>query len=44
MEAQARVAVGDWSWMAHGNGSKSAISRSNSKNRMATEEESDGEW
>ena len=30
--------------MAHGSGRRSAISRSKSKNRIATEEESDGEW
>lgn len=41
MKAQVRVVAGDWSWMAHGSGSKSAISRSNSKNRIATEKESD---
>ena len=36
-----RVVRGDWSWVAHGKGRRSAISRSNSRNRMATEEESD---
>lgn len=41
MVAQVRVVMGDWSWMAHGKGSSRAISRSNRRNRMATEEESD---
>lgn len=38
---QVRVSRGDWSWMAHGRGSRRAISRSNRRNRMATEKESD---
>lgn len=40
VEAHIRVEMGDWSWMAHGRGRRSAISRSNSRNRIATEEES----
>lgn len=44
MEAQIRVTVGCFSWVAHGRGSRRAISRSNRRNRIATEEESDGEW
>lgn len=44
MEAQVRVVVGDWSWIAHGRGSRSAISKSKSRNRIATEEEADREW
>jgi len=44
IEVQIRVVVGEGSWVAHGSGSKSAISRSNRRNRIATEEESDGEW
>lgn len=36
VEVQARVEVGDWSCVAQGSGSKSAISRSNNRNRMAT--------
>ena len=38
---QVRVVVGDCSWVAHGRGSRSAISRSNRRNKIATEEESD---
>ena len=41
MEAQVKVVPGDCSWMAHGRGSRSAISRSNNRNKMAAEEESD---
>lgn len=44
MDVQVRVAVGCFNWMAHGSGRRRAISRSNRRNRMATEEESDGEW
>lgn len=44
MEAQIKVMVGYFSWVAHGRGSRRAISRSNRRNRIATEEESDGEW
>lgn len=44
MKVQVRVVVGEYSWMAHGSGSSRAISRSNRRNRMATEKESDGEW
>lgn len=40
-EAQVKVVVGYWSWVAQGRGKRRAISRSNSKNRIATEEESD---
>lgn len=36
MEAHVRVMVGVCSWMAHGSGRSSAISRSNSRNRIAT--------
>lgn len=36
MEAQRNVTVGSGSWFAHGRGSRSAISRSNSRNRIAT--------
>lgn len=36
MEAHISVVVGACSWRAHGNGSSRAISRSNSKNKMAT--------
>lgn len=43
-EAQVRVVVGDWSWMAHGRGRRSAISKSKSRNRIATEEEANREW
>ena len=39
--AQARVVIGDVSWIAHGRGRSRAISRSNRRNRIATEEESD---
>lgn len=38
---QARVSRGDWSWTAHGSGRRRAISRSNRRKRIATEEESD---
>ncbi len=41
VEAQVRVVVGDWSWVAQGSGSRRAISRSNKRNKIATEEESD---
>lgn len=34
--AQISVEVGEWSWVAHGRGRSRAISRSNSKNRIAT--------
>lgn len=44
MEAQVRVMVGCFSWVAHGRGSRRAISRSNRRNKIATEEKSDGEW
>lgn len=44
MEAQVKVRVGDWSCTAHGRGSKSAISKSNNKKRIATEEEANREW
>lgn len=44
VEAQVKVEMGDWSWIAHGRGRRSAISRSKSRNRIATEEEADGEW
>lgn len=43
VEVQVRVVVGCSSWVAQGSGSRRAISRSNRRNRMATEEESDGE-
>ena len=39
--AQVSVVMGDWSWMAHGRGRSRAISRSNRRNKIATEEESD---
>jgi len=42
-EVQVRVVVGEGSWMTQGSASKSAISRSNRRNRIATEEESDGD-
>lgn len=35
-EVQARVVVGDCSWVAHGSGRSRAISRSNRRKRMAT--------
>lgn len=35
-EAQASVVVGFCSWVAHGRGSRRAISRSNRRNRIAT--------
>lgn len=41
MVAQVRVIIGCASWMAHGRGRSRAISRSNRRNRIATEEESD---
>lgn len=41
VEVQVRVVVGCFSWVAHGRGSRRAISRSNKRNKMATEEESD---
>lgn len=44
MEVQVRVVAGCFSWVAHGSGRRRAISRSNRRNKMATEEESDGEW
>lgn len=37
---QVRVEVGDGSWVAHGSGRSSAISKSNSRNKMATKEKS----
>lgn len=40
-EVQVRVVVGCFSWMAHGRGSRRAISRSNRRNKMATKKESD---
>lgn len=36
VEVQISVVMGDWSCVAHGRGSRSAISRSNSRNRIAT--------
>lgn len=36
MEAHTSVVVGFCSWMAHGSGRRSAISKSNSRNRIAT--------
>lgn len=43
IEVQARVVVGDFNWVAQGSGSRRAISRSNRRNRIATEKESDRE-
>lgn len=36
MEVQIRVVMGDSSWVAHGSGSRRAISKSKRRNRMAT--------
>lgn len=36
MEAHISVVVGELSWMAHGRGSSRAISKSNSRKRIAT--------
>lgn len=36
MKVQVRVVMGDWSWVAHGRGSRRAISRSNRRKRIAT--------
>lgn len=44
VDVQSRVVVGYFSWVAHGKGNRRAISRSNRRNRMATEEESNREW
>lgn len=41
VNVQARVVVGDCNWTAHGRGSRSAISRSNRRNKIATEEKPD---
>lgn len=41
MRAQVIEKVGVESWVAHGIGSSRAISKSKSRNRIATEEESD---
>ena len=36
MEVQTRVVVGDSSWIAHGSGSRRAISKSKRRNKIAT--------
>ena len=36
VDVQVRVVRGDWSWVAHGRGSRRAISRSNKRTRIAT--------